>query len=105
MRNLEQVRLAHELLGSFVRELPPDADPVLKASVYSALSAMCWVLGHDKNEKFRTNLESLKHEADADGFFLRGTYLDRVQTLLTCFDHGMYATAAEPDPPFAPDPH
>jgi hypothetical protein len=41
-----------------------------RAAVYSALNVLCWVLGHDHNPSFETNLKRIEECLNEAGIFL-----------------------------------
>lgn len=75
LRAALEIQRAHDMLkGIAIGEIPiafggPDAE-LQRAMMFSALDVLCWVLRHDHNTEFATNLDALEEAAAKAGFAL-----------------------------------
>jgi hypothetical protein len=72
MRTAREVYRAHDVLKAIVlNEVPNPFEGALEiASMVSALDVLCWVLRHDHNNSFETNLAKATHFLDNLGYSL-----------------------------------
>ena len=73
MRSQEDIAAAHDRLSAIVLGEVPTPPEMVKAPIVAALDVLCWVLNHDHNQTFQTNLGRI------DSFLAsRGLMLTRI---------------------------
>jgi hypothetical protein len=64
MRSKHEVQRAHDLLLSLFMGMKDLRPQIVKAEkinlMIAAADALCWVLGHDHNDSFRSNLQAIE---------------------------------------------
>lgn len=71
MKTELEIAAAHDAVAALVlREIPLELGLVQRAAAKGALDALCWVLDHDHNQTFASNLRKLAEEAYEKGYVL-----------------------------------
>jgi len=72
MRDPVEIQRAHDLLiPVLLGEIELPIDEADKRSLQAAVDVLCWVLRHDHNDAFATNLKRIERLARAQGLVLR----------------------------------
>lgn len=75
IRAPHEIQRAHDILeavvlGEVIATPPNDG---AEAAMHATIDALCWVLRHDHNPAFATNLAKLERNIAAAGYVLRRT--------------------------------
>jgi hypothetical protein len=74
LRPLAEIQMAHDTLRGFLLgHVPFELPAHWRSAMIANADVLCWVLGHDHNDTFASNLEALRERAEALGFFLEPT--------------------------------
>lgn len=71
MRTPEEIQHAHDILIAVILdEAPYPRTEEQEKEIVAALDVLCWILGHNHNENFQSNLESTINYIEAQGYRL-----------------------------------
>jgi hypothetical protein len=69
MRTKDEIIRAHDTLVSILAgETDVSANPEEQIVLAAGLDALCWVLGHDHNPQFESNLDMLRGKLKEAGY-------------------------------------
>ncbi len=71
LRDRTEIQRAHDILSAIVTEEVPHPSPANPLPFICALDVLCWVLKHDHNQTFASNLEFIDKAMKESGFVLR----------------------------------
>ena len=59
-RTEDEIQRAHDVLRALLCDVPVAMSENVQTEVTVALDVLCWVLGHEHNETFATNLQAVE---------------------------------------------
>jgi hypothetical protein len=72
LRDEREIQRAHDILEAVVRgEVNVSVDDESRAHIFGALDVLCWVLHHDHNHTFPSNLARIERAMERAGYVLR----------------------------------
>ena len=72
MKSQEAIQRAHDiLLGMLLDEVPIGMSDSTRQSLHAAADVLCWVLGHEHNQAFSSNLDQIMHIAITHGYLFK----------------------------------
>lgn len=67
-----QIQIAHDVLTQvMLGQIPLELGEAERKHLHACLDVLCWVLCHDHNAAFATNLQSVMRDIEAMGYRLR----------------------------------
>ena len=81
MKTQNEIIRAHDVLVSILAgETTVPTEPEEKIILAAGLDALCWVLGHDHNPQFESNLDMIRGKLKEAGYVEVGPVSDEVKT-------------------------